>query len=294
MDYPSGASDDPAYEYPYTDPSPEMQNPPAPTQTKRFPFGPAGGFIAAVLLIAAGVGGYFGITALTSKDKGQTFTINGALSLRADTITTSGLPRSFACAGKGGYNDIGPGTAVTVTNESGTLLAKGSLDTSYGEKDWCVFTFNVTDVPSGAKFYKIEVSHRGEMSYTEAEARARVELTLGDSAPEVTTATPPPAAASPAPAPAPTPAPAPGPVPADPTVPAYSTQCTSGVAVGSSTTSCAFADNVWSAYMNQPRRSGTVFVFAYSPVTGITYMMTCVGQRVVSCTGGNNAVVYLY
>jgi hypothetical protein len=46
--------------------------------------------------------------------------------------------------------------------------------------------------------------------------------------------------------------------------------------------------------MNQPRRSGTVFIYPYSPVTGKTYEMRCTGQRVVTCTGGDNAVVYLY
>jgi hypothetical protein len=295
VDYGSGKSSDPAYEYPYpdTDASPEIRNAVWPSKTKRFRFGALGGFIAAVLLIAAGVGAYFGITALTTKDNEQPFTINGTLSLRADSITTSGLPTGFACAGKGGYNDIGPGTAVTVANESGTLLAKGILDSSFGEKNWCVFTFNITDVPAGAKFYKVSVSRRGEMSYTEQEARGRIELNLGDSSPEATTGAPPPAPAPP-PAAAPAPAPAPGPVPADPTVPTYATQCISGVAVGSSKTSCAFAANVLNAYWTQPQRSGTVFVYAYSPITDQSYLMTCTGQRVVTCSGGDNAIVYLY
>jgi hypothetical protein len=42
-----------------------------------------------------------------------------------------------------------------------------------------------------------------------------------------------------------------------------------------------------------PRRSGTVFIYAYSPFTAGTYMMTCTGQRVVTWTGGDNAIVYL-
>lgn len=294
-DYVGGPSD-PAYEYPYPDTEvwPKVHdNASMGPEKKRFRVGAVGGFFAAVLLIAAGVGGYFGITALTGKDEKPPFTIDGTLSLRADSITSSGLPPGFACAGEGGYNDIGPGTAVTVADESGTLLAKGTLDGSFGEKNWCVFTFSIADVPVGAKFYKISVSRRGEMSYTEQEARGRVEMSLGDSSSDVTTAPP-----SPPPAPstvaAPAPAPRPGPVPADPAVPTYATQCTSGVAVGSSKTSCAFAFNVLDAYWSQPQRVGTLSVSAFSPVTGKSYLMTCRGSRVVTCSGGDNAVVYLY
>lgn len=289
-----GRANDPAYEYPYpdTDVAPKVDDEAsASAEKKRFHLGALGGFITAMVLFAAGLGGYFAIGALTGEDEKPPFAIDGTLSLRSDSITTSGLPPAFACAGTGGYNDIGPGTPVTVADESGTLLAKGTLDGSFGEKNWCVFPFSIADVPVGAKFYKVSVSRRGEMSYTEQEARNRVEISLGDSPSDETTA--PPQAAAPAPAPAP--APRPRPVPADPVVPTYATQCTSGVAVGNSKTSCAFAVNVLNAYWAQPRRSGTVSVHAYSPVTGLSYLMTCtVSGGLVTCTGGNNAVVYLY
>ena len=35
-------------------------------------------------------------------------------------------------------------------------------------------------------------------------------------------------------------------------------------------------------------------IYPYSPVTGKTYQMTCSGRGVVTCTGGDNAVVYIY
>jgi hypothetical protein len=95
-----------------------------------------------------------------------------------------------------------------------------------------------------------------------------------------------------------------GPVPAGPveTVPAYSTACRSSFfngefgtsAVGSTVTSCEFAEVVRSAYVNQSRRGGTVVVNAYSPVTNMVYRMTCRGNRVVACEGGTDALVYLY
>jgi hypothetical protein len=65
------------------------------------------------------------------------------------------------------------------------------------------------------------------------------------------------------------------------------TPCGGGLAVGPHTT-CAFAENVRSAYdANGP---GTVVV--YSPVTEQTYPMTCSTATPVVCTGGNDASVY--
>ncbi|MGV1006401.1 MAG: TIR domain-containing protein [Candidatus Nanopelagicales bacterium] len=86
------------------------------------------------------------------------------------------------------------------------------------------------------------------------------------------------------------------------TVPPYSTPCLTVFsndefatsAVGSAATSCEFAEAVRFQYVSQPRRGTTVTLDANSPVTGKTYQMTCVGDRVVTCTGGNNALLFLY
>ena len=69
-------------------------------------------------------------------------------------------------------------------------------------------------------------------------------------------------------------------------------------AAGSEVTSCPFAEAVRKAYAdaastaaNRPPRS----VVAVSPVTGRSYTMNCaVEQQVVTCSGGENAVVYIY
>jgi Glucodextranase, domain B len=66
------------------------------------------------------------------------------------------------------------------------------------------------------------------------------------------------------------------------------TNCGGGLAVGANTT-CAFAENVRSAYDS----SGPGTVMAYSPVTNRTYAMTCSAGSPVVCTGGNDASVYL-
>ncbi|MFX0575138.1 protein kinase domain-containing protein [Nocardia nepalensis] len=91
------------------------------------------------------------------------------------------------------------------------------------------------------------------------------------------------------------------------TLPAGATQCTTGQpvtgtfsqsATGSSVTSCGFAEAVRKAYAdsaatNVSRSSRSVV--ATSPVTGRTYTMNCVADGpLVTCTGGENAVVYVY
>ncbi len=65
------------------------------------------------------------------------------------------------------------------------------------------------------------------------------------------------------------------------------TACGNELAVGPDTT-CAFAENVRSAYDN----AGPGTVMAYSPVTNRTYAMSCSTGDAVVCTGGDNASVY--
>ncbi|MGY4103343.1 protein kinase domain-containing protein [Nocardia sp. R16R-3T] len=90
-------------------------------------------------------------------------------------------------------------------------------------------------------------------------------------------------------------------------LPAGATNCTTGQpvsgsytqsATGSAVTSCGFAEAVRKAYAesaatNVSRSSRSVV--ATSPVTGRTYTMNCVPDgQLVTCTGGENAVVYVY
>ncbi|MBX7135050.1 MAG: hypothetical protein K1X67_20485 [Fimbriimonadaceae bacterium] len=62
---------------------------------------------------------------------------------------------------------------------------------------------------------------------------------------------------------------------------------------GNNVTTCPFAE----AVREQVNRSSAGFprtVNAYSPITKQSYDMWCVGQSLIKCTGGNDAVVYLY
>ncbi|KQU61432.1 hypothetical protein ASG84_02735 [Rhodococcus sp. Leaf278] len=68
-----------------------------------------------------------------------------------------------------------------------------------------------------------------------------------------------------------------------------------GSAVGSAATSCPFAEEVRLAYTRGGSDRNSRTVVASSPVTGKRYEMNCVSSaQLVTCTGGENAVVYLF
>jgi hypothetical protein len=85
------------------------------------------------------------------------------------------------CFGTGGYNDLAAGAQVTIRDETGKVLATGHLDEGKTKSaSECDFAFNL-DVPD-AKFYQVEVSHRGQVTYSADDlekAGWRVQLTLG-------------------------------------------------------------------------------------------------------------------
>lgn len=161
---------------------------------------------ALVAAAAAVVGAMVMAGVVLLKPSGETttaepFTLAGTLQLPAGVAKTSGLPSGFMCAGARDYGDIGPEAPVTVEDESGKLLAKGAIQSSSKGGDGCFLKFRVEDVPSGARFYRVQVAQRPEMSYTEEEAKAGIHFLLGTAVtePAPSTTTPPPAKASPPP-----------------------------------------------------------------------------------------------
>lgn len=106
------------------------------------------------------------------------------------------------CQGAGGYDDIRPGSQVVVRGDAGQIVATGSLqagklvkraimywpgdvpedEATFFYPDWdCELRLRVANIPE-ADFYTVEVSHRGEATYSRAELEAenwRLELTLG-------------------------------------------------------------------------------------------------------------------
>ncbi|GAA2454117.1 hypothetical protein [Streptomyces macrosporus] len=98
----------------------------------------------------------------------DTFGTSGSITL-ADPDGFTEL--SEGCSGDNGYEDLDAGTEVTVTDASGTVVAAGSLEPGEVADYTCVFTFTVDDIPAGSKLYRVEVSHRGALTHTEAELR---------------------------------------------------------------------------------------------------------------------------
>ncbi|WP_435795275.1 protein kinase domain-containing protein [Nocardia aurea] len=90
-------------------------------------------------------------------------------------------------------------------------------------------------------------------------------------------------------------------------LPAGAKSCSTGRAVpgsfaqtatGSEVTSCPFAEAVRQAYAESAAATSSRAprsIVAVSPVTGRSYTMNCVASgQLVTCTGGENAVVYIY
>ena len=93
--------------------------------------------VLGVLFAAIAIAGI--VLFATQVRSAKTFELTGTMDLddssssRSSTsITTSTGNSDFGCAGKGGYSDIGPNTSVEVTDETGTLIAKGRLSGSFG------------------------------------------------------------------------------------------------------------------------------------------------------------------
>ncbi len=111
---------------------------------------------------------------------GSSHSLQGTVTVR-ELVGTSRVIGG-ECAGYEGYSDIHAGTAVVVKDESGKVLATGSLsDGKVLNIGNCQFTFKV-DGLSDAKFYQVEVSHRGIVTYSRDDldkASWKVGLTVG-------------------------------------------------------------------------------------------------------------------
>lgn len=106
------------------------------------------------------------------------YLLRGYLTLQSDTVVAT----NELCFGTGGYSDIGSGTQVVVRDGNNNVLGIGELEYSeamtFGAGCTFVFEINVEE----ARFYQIEMSHRGEMIFTFddlEEDRWTVFLTLG-------------------------------------------------------------------------------------------------------------------
>jgi hypothetical protein len=109
--------------------------------------------------------------------RGEGQTITGTFGLFDPEVPSS-------CIGSGGYDDIRDGTSVTVRSETGETLATGRLGAGeYIDGVGCTYPITVEGV-GDAEFYRVEVSHRGEVEYSRSELEANdwsVDVSLGES-----------------------------------------------------------------------------------------------------------------
>jgi hypothetical protein len=117
--------------------------------------------------------------AATAQDAGGDTGRNVIIRFTLYDLETAGA----SCRGQGGYSDIAPGAPVTVKNESGEILGAGTLGVGSSVSGTCIWSVQLSGVPSGEKFYSAEVGDRGAITYSEAELAAAdwtFELSLGD------------------------------------------------------------------------------------------------------------------
>ncbi|AVM63651.1 hypothetical protein C3V38_03785 [Dietzia sp. oral taxon 368] len=107
-----------------------------------------------------------------------TFAVDGSftvVSTPADPVsgddTGCDLPVSLS--------DIGEGTTITLLEGSTSVITTARLAYSGGDLASCTFTFGFPDVPAGGSYYVVELPGRGQLTYTEDELRAGVDITLG-------------------------------------------------------------------------------------------------------------------
>jgi hypothetical protein len=153
-------------EMPAVPPMPDAFPSPAP---RRWLLPIAAGLAGAMV----GAGGVLVAWGMSGSDAAPAFALTGTMTL------TSSVPLDADyknCTGGSGYDDIALGAAVTVYDGGGKVVGTGSLGAGkYASSDStapCVFRVSVPGVPGGAKFYQVEVSHRGKITVSSAEAKA--------------------------------------------------------------------------------------------------------------------------
>ncbi|HEY9474687.1 MAG TPA: hypothetical protein VIS06_12655 [Mycobacteriales bacterium] len=121
-------------------------------------------------------------------------TITGVVTVKMlpPDVTVDNPSEGDRCQSAAGYDDVHQGSQVTVTGPSGDTLGFGTLSagrmhsTQPDSADpWisgrCEFTFTVTGVDGGQKFYAVHVGNdtRGQVRFTRAQIGDPVVLSLG-------------------------------------------------------------------------------------------------------------------
>lgn len=156
--------------------APQPWTPPS-TPAHRRRRNPAPFIIVAVVILALLIAG-----AVYAFNASSTITIKGSLTIQ------NNIDGGKTCQGGKGFDDIRGGTSVVVHDAGGRTIATGQLDDGVGSNFatsemamTCRFSFTVTGVPK-QRFYGIEVSHRGTVTFTAKQVAAgKIMLSLGES-----------------------------------------------------------------------------------------------------------------
>ena len=119
-------------------------------------------------------------TAAKTETAATTMTVSGTVSFSctsADECSTDA--NENICIGVGGYSDLSQDTSVEITDASGTTVGLGHVLYSELHDTTCELRFSAEDIPTGAGFYGIEISHRGIVKFAEADLASPVTLTIG-------------------------------------------------------------------------------------------------------------------
>lgn len=129
---------------------------------------------AALLVLLAGCGGS------DAKGVGKpAFDVGGTITVAKGLALSDG-----SCAGSSGFDDLVLGAPVVVRNADGKRVGLGNLEAGrtsgldQGGYVSCTFKFDVSNVPSSAGVYSVEVTHRGEIPFKQEDA-GHLSLTLG-------------------------------------------------------------------------------------------------------------------
>lgn len=85
------------------------------------------------------------------------------------------------CVGTDDFADLRPGVAVRVFDQSGHELSQGRLGTGLPGKvvgNSCTWGLTVSDIPSGASQYQLQIGDRERLGKTGEELRRGVDLSF--------------------------------------------------------------------------------------------------------------------
>lgn len=169
---------------PYASPVPPAPVP-VPPQPAR-PRQPRAPWIIAGISVLVAIGGVlFGLgvfkpsPANHSQASHGTFDISGTITVQGSALDDYTATADGGCEGTGGYSDMTSGTAVTVADATGKIVATGALGQGLDIGGGCQISFDVPGVPTHLSKYVVTVSHRGSQVLTPAQAFQPLDLTLG-------------------------------------------------------------------------------------------------------------------